>query len=317
MRRLMVAIGAAGLVIAAIVGLVVWWVIRLGLRPIRQMTEAADAITAGAVERRVEVPAGRTEASRLGIALNTMIDTSQESEARLRRFVADASHELRTPLTTLRGYTSLYASGGLVDDSAVSDSMRRMNSEAARMARIVEDLLLLAELDEHGARRHDSFDLVPHLRDAVSDMRVVQPERPILLDAPESLVVVGDADQLVQVVGALTTNAMRYTPATTEIVVRARHDAGTTRVEVDRPRPGDRTRGGGPDLRPLLPCGCGPVASGRRERPGSGDRRVDHRRARGPLRGDPDSGIRGDLLDRDPGRWSGHRSHAVTAAHLS
>lgn len=237
-RQLVTAILISGIVIAAIVALVVWWVIRLGLRPIREMTDAADAISAGAVDRRVEIPAGRTEASRLGAALNTMIDTSRESEARLRRFVADASHELRTPLTTLRGYTSLYASGGLADDAAVSDGMRRMNSEATRMAHIVEDLLLLAELDEHGARVHERFDLVPLLRDAANDIPVVQPTRSIRLDVPDQLTVVGDADHIVQVIGALTTNAMRYTPVDTEIVLRAMPGAGVARVEVIDHGPG-------------------------------------------------------------------------------
>ncbi len=245
-RRLVTAIVVAGLIVAVIMALVVWWVIRLGLRPIRQMTDAADAISAGAVDRRVEVPAGQTEASRLGVALNTMIDTSQASEARLRRFVADASHELRTPLTTLRGYTSLYAAGGLADDAAVSDGMRRMNSEATRMAHIVEDLLLLAELDEHGARVHEPMDLVPILRDAAADMRVVQPERPVQLDAPDQLPIIGDADQIVQVIGALTTNAMRYTPVDTSVRIRARQQATTTRVEVVDHGPGivagDETR---------------------------------------------------------------------------
>ncbi len=237
-RRLVTAILIAGLIVAMIMALVVWWVIRLGLRPIREMTDAADAISAGAVDRRVAVPAGNTEASRLGVALNTMIDTSQASEARLRRFVADASHELRTPLTTLRGYTSLYAAGGLADDAAVSDGMRRMNSEATRMGHIVEDLLLLAELDEHGARVHEPMDLVPMLQDAAADMRVVQPERQIRLDVPEQLPIFGDVDQLVQVIGALSTNAMRYTPVHTEVTIRAQRRAETTRVEVVDHGPG-------------------------------------------------------------------------------
>ncbi len=237
-RRLVAAIAIAGLIIAVIMALVVWWVIRLGLRPIREMTDAADAIRAGALDRRVELPAGNTEAHRLGVALNTMIDTSQASEARLRRFVADASHELRTPLTTLRGYTSLYAAGGLADDAAVSDGMRRMGSEANRMARIVEDLLLLAELDEHGARVHEALDLVPILRDAAADMRVVQPDRRIEVDVPEQLVVIGDVDQIVQVVGALTTNALRHTPVDTDVTMRAFRRAEITRVEVVDRGPG-------------------------------------------------------------------------------
>ena len=114
------------------------------------------------------MPAGQTEASRLGVALNTMIDTSQASEALLATVRGGyVSTELRTPLTTLRGYTSLYAAGGLADDAAVSDGMRRMNSEATRMAHIVEDLSLLAELDLYQQMQINApMDLVPILRDA-------------------------------------------------------------------------------------------------------------------------------------------------------
>ena len=101
-------LGLVGLVVAAVVGLLLWWVDRLGLRPIAEMTEAADAITAGDTTRRVPPGPPGTEAARLGEALNAMIDTNAATQARMRRFVADASHELRTPLTTLQGYAALH-----------------------------------------------------------------------------------------------------------------------------------------------------------------------------------------------------------------
>ena len=107
-KRLTMTLGLVGLVVAAVVGLLLWWVDRLGLRPIAAMTEAADAITAGDTARRVPPGPPGTEAARLGEALNAMIDTNAATQARMQRFVADASHELRTPLTTLQGYAALH-----------------------------------------------------------------------------------------------------------------------------------------------------------------------------------------------------------------
>ena len=106
--RLAMTLALVGLVVAVVVGLLLWWVDRLGLHPIAEMTDAADAITAGDTARRVPPGPPGTEAARLGEALNAMIDTNAATQERMRRFVADASHELRTPLTTLQGYAALH-----------------------------------------------------------------------------------------------------------------------------------------------------------------------------------------------------------------
>lgn len=238
-RKLVVTLLIGGLAVIAVVALVVWWVIRLGLRPIRRMTEAADAIAGGAVDRRVEGTEGRTEAARLGHALNVMIDTSQASQDRLRTFVADASHELRTPLTTLRGYTALYHSGGFADRAELDDAMRRVNQEANRMSRIVDDLLLLAELDERsGTRPFEAVDLAALVHDLASDMRAVQPERVVSVDAPSEIRVLGDVHYLTQAVAAFTTNAMRYTPADTPITMIVQQHDDCARIEVADHGPG-------------------------------------------------------------------------------
>ena len=224
--RLVFTLSVVAVVVLAIVALIAWWVIRLGLRPIRRMTEAADAISAGATDRRIEVEPGPTEAARLGHALNTMIDTSQAAEARMRRFVADASHELRTPLTTLRGYSAL-------KEGDTVDAMRRINQEATRMARIVDDLLDLTDMDEHGVADRTPFDLAPVLRDLVSDLRVVQPERPITLSCPHELPIVADRDRIVQAAAALATNALRHTSADSPVEISgAPTDTGGVRIEV-------------------------------------------------------------------------------------
>lgn len=240
--RLMMTLAVVALVVLAVMALVTWWVIRLGLRPIRQMTASADAISAGAKDTRIDVAPGATEAARLGQALNTMIDTTREAEAKMRRFVADASHELRTPLTTLRGYSALH-SGELSSDEAalaeVSDAMRRINQEAARMTHIVDDLLDLTAMDEQRLGELTAFDLRVVLDDLAGDLRVVQPTRPIEVDCPASLIVTADQHRIVQAVAALAGNALRHTPAAAPVrLTGARLPGGAVRVAVVDHGPG-------------------------------------------------------------------------------
>ena len=155
-----------------------WLTVRIGLRPLEQMAETAGAIAAGDLSQRVKQTDDRTEVGRLGSALNVMlarIETAfrerEASEARLRRFVADASHELRTPLTSIRGYAELFQHG-LVDRPADLDTaMRRIDSESIRMAGLVDDLLLLARLDQGRPLEQEPVDLAALAGDAVQDAR--------------------------------------------------------------------------------------------------------------------------------------------------
>ena len=145
----------------------------------------------------------------------------QASEDRLRRFVADASHELRTPLTSIRGYTDLMQSGALDDPAAREDALRRVQAESSRMAELVDDLLVLARLDQGRPLERGPVDLVAVASDAVKDARAVAPEQPVELVAPPSPVVVqGDEGRLRQVVANLLTNARVHTPAGTPVTVR-------------------------------------------------------------------------------------------------
>src|SRR6478752_3035845 len=155
MGRLRTVLVVAIAIVIGILGLVVFWVLRLGVRPLKRMTKTAGAIAAGDLSERVPAEADGTEARELGDALNAMVTTIEgafaersASEARLRRFVADASHELRTPVTTIRGYAELYRHGGLDDAADLDQAMRRTEQESVRMASLVDDLLLLARLDE-------------------------------------------------------------------------------------------------------------------------------------------------------------------------
>jgi len=223
-QRLVTTLAVAAGIVLLLVGLVAWWVIRLGLRPIRRMTEAADAISGGAQDVTIEAIPGNTEAARLSHALGTMIDTTREAEAKTRRFVADASHELRTPLTTLRGYSSLH-SGELPTDPAalaeVSDAMRRINQEATRMSHIVDDLLDLTAMDEMRLDEPTTFDLAPALSDLVNDLKVVQPARTITVTCPGPTWASGDRNRIVQAVAALANNALRHTPPAAPVTLSA------------------------------------------------------------------------------------------------
>jgi two-component system, OmpR family, sensor kinase len=239
--RLRVAAAIAALIVALVLGLVALWVVRLGLRPITLMTDVADAISGGRRDVRAsEFPDG-TEAARLSRALNAMIDETQHTEDRLRRFVADASHELRTPLTTLRGYTALYAAGGLPDEPAVADAMRRIGSEANRMGAMVDELLMLADLDEHRPIEHTQVDLAAILEDAAADARVVQPRRKISVRVSgpvDRLVVNGNAAHLAQAITALVANAIRHTPVAAAIDLSGTLQSGNVRLVVADDGPG-------------------------------------------------------------------------------
>lgn len=205
-----------------------WLVIRIGLRPLEKMADTAGEIAAGDLSQRVEDTDDRTEVGRLGGALNVMlgrIETAfrerEASENRLRRFVADASHELRTPLTSIRGYAELFRHG-LADRPADLDTaMRRIDSESTRMAGLVDDLLLLARLDQRRPLERRQVDLAALAADAAQDARVVDPTRTVTFEAPSTCVITGDEARLRQLLGNLVSNALAYTPAGSpfEIVV--------------------------------------------------------------------------------------------------
>ncbi|MHB1775135.1 MAG: sensor histidine kinase [Acidimicrobiales bacterium] len=232
--------------LAVLLGLCVLalWTIRRGLRPLETMTETAGAIGSGDLTRRIDTTPGDTEVGRLAAALNAMLSQIESafaeksaSEARLRQFVADASHELRTPLTSIRGYAELLRKGAFKDEDGRQRALARVEHEAARMGGLVDDLLLLARLDQGRPLRRVPVDLRRVAADAVDDARAVDPERPIDLLAPEPLYVTGDPDALGQVLHNLVRNALSHTPAGTRVTVEIGADAtsGTIRVTDDGP----------------------------------------------------------------------------------
>lgn len=225
-----------GLVIGAILfvlGASAWWVVGLGLRPLDRIGATAGAIAGGDLSRRVEPANDRTEVGRLGLALNRMLSRLEQafaqrraSEERLRRFVADASHELRTPLASIRGYAELFRMGASADPEETATAMRRIEQEAARMGVLVEDLLTLARLDEVRDRVRKPVDLAALARDAADDARVVAPEREITVAGDQHVEVVGDPDQLRQVLANLVRNALVHTPGDAAIELSARVNGG-------------------------------------------------------------------------------------------
>ncbi|GAC1320402.1 MAG: sensory box histidine kinase PhoR [Acidimicrobiales bacterium] len=244
-RNVLLVEGLTSVFVLAALALGAWWVLHLGVRPLDEMAETADAIAAGDLDRRVAHAEPRTEAGRLGLALNAMLAEIQEafeqrraSEERLRRFVADASHELRTPLTSIRGYAELYRQGGLHDDAALADAMRRMEQEAGRMGVLVDDMLLLARLDQGRPLEARPVDLATITADAVADARAVEPDRPIAVSAPDHLIVTGDDGRLRQVLANLLANARVHTPAGTPVRVALVSDGTTATLTVEDDGPG-------------------------------------------------------------------------------
>ena len=235
-RRLaLVELGVGAGVVLLLAGLA-WWLVRRSLRPLADVDHTAAAIAAGDLSRRVPEADPRTEVGRLSASLNGMLAqienafgraqaseaAARESEARMRRFVADASHELRTPLTSIRGFAELYRVGALDDDEAVSRAMGRIEAEASRMGLLVEDLLLLARMDRQRQLAAVPVDLPELAGDTVHDARAAAPDRDIRLEITggEAPVVVGDEPSLRAVLVNLVSNAVRYSPADAPVVVR-------------------------------------------------------------------------------------------------
>lgn len=211
-----VGVGAGVLLLLAGVGT---WAVRLGLRPLDLIAATAGEIAAGDLERRVSPANPRTEVGRLGLALNAMLAKIEEafaarraSQERLRRFVADASHELRTPVASIRGYAELFRRGAASNPEDLAMAMRRIEDEAGRMGHLVDDLLLLARLDEGRPLLREPVDLSQLALDAAADARAMDPDRMIRASVSDDAVVAGDDLRLRQVVANLVRNALVHTP---------------------------------------------------------------------------------------------------------
>ena len=255
LARIDTIVSAIVIVALAVVGAAI---VRSSLRPLTDIEHTAEAIAAGDLSRRVPDRDPRTEVGRLGRSLNTMLaqietafharedseTAARRSEERMRQFVADASHELRTPLTAIRGYAEYYRQrgglglGGAANGTREPDAaqpgtapltepdmdriMERVEQESARMGVLVEDMLLLARLDQQRPIEHRPVDLLTLTADAVQDARMIAPRRTIELTVGSgaAFLVLGDEARLRQVISNLMTNALTHTPDGTRIDVR-------------------------------------------------------------------------------------------------
>jgi len=232
--RLLLIEAAVSAVLLAALGAVSWLLVRRDLRPLEEMAVTAGAIAGGDLSLRVNSVTPGTEVGELGLAFNTMIGEIEDAfasraagEERLRRFVADASHELRTPLTSILGFTELFDLGIRDRPGDLAASMHVIRDEATRMATLVDDLLLLAQVGRERPPAAEEVDLSQVVREAVATLAVTAPDRNVALDLGEAVLVAGDRSRLRQVVDNLVGNAATHTPPGTAITV-------STRVEEDR-----------------------------------------------------------------------------------
>jgi two-component system OmpR family sensor kinase len=234
---------SAGVVVALLIMLTL--LITRGLRPLEDMTEEAGAIAAGDLTRRVQPADDKSEIGRLGKALNGMLaqielafDKQRSSEDRLRRFLSDASHELRTPLTSIRGYAELLRKDALEDDEARERALARIESEAARMGMLVEDLLVLARMGESPVPETQPVDLSAIVTDAVEDARALDPSRRITLTVADHAIIEADQKRIEQLIHNLLQNALVHTPASTSVDVVVERSGSQTILRVRDQGPG-------------------------------------------------------------------------------
>jgi two-component system, OmpR family, sensor kinase len=229
-NRLMLIDAAVSLLLLTLLGLGAASVVRLGLRPLDDMERLATDISGGNLSGRVADADPHTEPGRLGLALNSMlgrieaeISARTQSESRMRQFLADASHELRTPLTSIKGFAELHRRGGVAPGPALD----RIESEAGRMSLLVEDMLMLARLDQQRPLDRKPVDLLEVAIDTVRDAEARAPERVVHLAALDETsgsfeppTVLGDEHALRQIATNLVANALQHTPPEAEVTVR-------------------------------------------------------------------------------------------------
>ena len=241
--RLAFLFALIGFALLLLIALAARTVIKVGLRPLEEAEKTAEEIAAGNLSARMPEANPSTEVGRLVTTLNTMLARIEdsfavrtESENKLRRFVADASHELRTPITAIRGFSELHRQGAVTGEKETTELIGRIENESKRMGSLVEDLLLLARLDQ--AREMDSkpVDINKVVEDAVISARAAGPEHPVTLNSSnDEIFTLGDEVRIHQVVANLLANARTHTPTGTPIAVSVvSTDAGVEIAVADK-----------------------------------------------------------------------------------
>jgi two-component system OmpR family sensor kinase len=234
-----------GVIVLLFIGIAARQVIKIGLHPLESVEETAQKIAAGDLSARLENFAPDTEVGRLSKSLNTMLGRIEESfavrtqsEEKLRRFVADASHELRTPLTAIRGFAELHRQGAVPEGEKTKELIGRIEKESIRMGALVEDLLLLARLDQSRQLAFKVVNISTIIEDAVASASVAGPLHPISLNLPTEIYVHGSEDRIHQVFANLLANARVHTPDGTQISITAHEDSDGVYVTVSDNGPG-------------------------------------------------------------------------------
>jgi two-component system OmpR family sensor kinase len=235
-----------GLVMIFFIALASRKVITVGLRPLANVEATAERIAEGDLTARLPDVKPNTEVGRLVSTLNTMLgrieesfDARLESESKLRRFVADASHELRTPITAIRGFAELHRQGAVSGEEKTKELIGRIENESKRMGSLVEDLLLLARLDQSREMKSDPVNLTQIVSDAVASARAAGQNHTVNFDEQgEEIYALGDKDRIHQVVANLLANARTHTPAGTIIDVSVRQDTDGVRIRIADNGPG-------------------------------------------------------------------------------
>ena len=220
-------------------------VIKLSMKPLQKIEKTAEKIAAGDLSARLENFEPDTEVGRLSTSLNAMLSRIEESfaaraesEDKLRRFVADASHELRTPHTSIRGFAELHRQGAGPDGEKTKELSGRIEKESMRMGFLVEDLLMLARMDQSRELVMTDVDLSNLVTEAVSSAQAAGPDHPVTMDIAHDVHTQGDADKIYQVVTNLLANARAHTPEGTQIHVATYSDENGSYVTVADNGPG-------------------------------------------------------------------------------
>jgi two-component system OmpR family sensor kinase len=235
-----------GFIVLLLLAFVSRRVIGVSLKPLTQVEKTAEAFARGDFSARLPEATGDTEVAHLTSALNQMLGRIEESfaakvesESKLRRFVADASHELRTPLTAIRGFAELHRQGAIKGEEKTAELVRRIEQESIRMSTLVEDLLLLARLDQSREMEKDPVDLHTLVKEAVASAQAAGPNHPISLSLPtEDLFVLGDSHRIHQVIANLLANARTHTPEGTPIAIALTHSGSEITIAVSDQGPG-------------------------------------------------------------------------------
>ena len=235
-----------GFVIVCLIAIASRTMIKVGLKPLSDVENTAEKIAGGDLSARLPDAKPTTEVGRLTTSLNTMLSRIEESfalrkssEDKLRRFVADASHELRTPLTAIRGFAELHRQGAVAGEEDTKQLLARIEGESIRMGSLVEDLLLLARLDQAREMEHLPVNIAKVTRDAVASAQVAGPEHPISLSGDTGeLYTLGDQHRIHQVIANLLANARTHTPSGAAIAVSIAQGDDGVRIAVSDNGPG-------------------------------------------------------------------------------